>query len=162
MKRTTHNHKPRQRTSGLVVETLSDETLVYDLDRDKAHCLNQTASLVWRRCDGKNTPKQIARAVSLDLKHSIDEKFVWLALDQLRRNNLLTNSPGSLSISGVSRREVMKTLAVSAAVALPLVASIVAPVPAQAASCKPNGQGCESGAECCSGFCSGTCGPPPP
>lgn len=153
----THKNKPRARTEGLVVERLPDETLVYDLDRDKAHCLNQTASLVWRFCDGKNTPKQIAHAVSLDLKHPIDEKFVWLALDQLGRNNLLANTPVSLPISGISRREVMKVLAVSAVVAVPVVASIVAPLPAQAATCLGAGQPCSSSAQCCSGICDGSC-----
>ena len=153
----THKNKPRARTEGLVVETLPDETLVYDLDRDKAHCLNQTASLVWRCCDGKNTARQIARAVALDLKHPVDEKFVWLALDQLGRNNLLVNSPASLSISGINRRDVMKALAVSAAVAVPVVASIVAPLPAQAASCLHANAPCTSSAECCSGVCDGSC-----
>lgn len=154
--------KPRARREGLVVQTLPDETLVYDLERDLAHCLNQTAALVWDRCDGSSTTRQIARAVSNDLSHPIDEKFVWLALDQLSRNHLLTSSPPA-PISGMGRREVMKALAVSAAVAVPVVASIVAPTPAQAATCKPNGAGCLSPAECCTGLCSGgTCGPPAP
>jgi len=120
---------------------------------------------VWRRCDGKNTTKQIALAVSLDLKHPIDEKFVWLALDQLGRNNLLANSPASVPISGISRREVMKALAVSAAVAVPVVASIVAPMPAQAASCQGPGQSCTISAECCPAvpFCNGgVCSSSPP
>lgn len=156
----TQNNKPRARTEGLVIETLPDETLVYDLERDKAHCLNQTASLVWRFCDGKKTTQQIARAVSLDLKHPIDENLVWLALDQLGRNNLLANGRASLPNSGISRRQVMKTLAVSAAVAVPVVASIVAPLPAQAATCLPNGATCSSSAECCSGICDGQCFPP--
>src|ERR1041385_830551 len=137
--------KPKARREGLVVQTLPDETLVYDLDRDLAHCLNQTAALVWNRCDGNSTTKQIARAVSLDLDQPIDEKFVWLALDQLGRNHLLMSGPPAPLVSGMSRREVMRTLAVSAAVAVPVVASIVAPVPAQAATgCVPNGGGCTS------------------
>ena len=157
-----HPTKPKARREGLVVQTLPDETLVYDLDRDVAHCLNQTAALVWNCCDGNRTTKQIARAVSLDLDHPIDEKFVWLALDQLGRNHLLKSGPPAPGISGMSRREVMRALAVSAAVAVPVVASIVAPMPTQAASCLPNGAGCSSGAQCCTGFCTGgTCGPPP-
>ena len=147
-----------------MVQTLPDETLVYDLDRDLAHCLNQTATLVWNRCDGSNTTRQIARAVSHDLNHPVDEKFIWVALDQLSRNHLLTNSPPP-PISGMNRRDVIKALAVSAAVAVPVVASIVAPTPAQAATgCIPNGSsGCTSGIQCCGGFCnSGICGSSPP
>ncbi|HEX3083106.1 MAG TPA: PqqD family peptide modification chaperone [Pyrinomonadaceae bacterium] len=154
--------KPRARKEGLIVQSLPDETLVYDLDRDLAHCLNQTAALVWNQCDGSRTTKQIARAVSSDLDHPIDENFVWLALDQLGRNHLLIDSAPLPHVSGMNRREVMRALAVSAAVAIPVVASIVAPMPAQAASgCLPNGSGCSSSIQCCSGFCnSGTCGPP--
>jgi hypothetical protein len=155
--------KPKARSEGLIVQALPEETLVYDLDRDLAHCLNQTAALVWNRCDGSRTTKQIARAVSLELDHPLDERFVWLALDQLGRNHLLGDGPPSPLVSGLNRRDVIKALAVSAAIAVPVVASIVAPLPAQAATCLPNGSGCEGSAECCSGFCNlGVCGPPPP
>ncbi len=141
----------------MIVQTLPDETLVYDLDRDLAHCLNQSASLVWNYCDGKSTTKQIARSVSGELDHPIDERFVWLALDQLGRNHLLADGPLASPINGMGRREVMKALAVSAAVAVPLVASIVAPTPAQAATCLHAGAPCTSSAQCCSGVCDGGC-----
>jgi hypothetical protein len=156
--------KPRARKEGLVVQTLPDETLVYDLDRDLAHCLNQTASLIWNRCDGSSTTRQIARAVSDDLHHPVDERFVWVALDQLSRNHLLTDGAPP-PVSGMNRREVMRALAVSAAVAVPVVASIVAPTPAQAATgCKGVGGSCSTSIECCPGlFCAGgTCGTSPP
>ncbi len=39
---------PHGRKDGLVVKELGNETLVYDLERDEAHCLNQTAALVWK------------------------------------------------------------------------------------------------------------------
>jgi len=39
---------PRARKDGLVIKELVNETLVYDLERDEAHCLNQTAALVWK------------------------------------------------------------------------------------------------------------------
>jgi Coenzyme PQQ synthesis protein D (PqqD) len=154
----TNQLKPRARTEGLVIETLPDETLVYDLDRDVAHCLNQTASLVWRRCDGSNTTKQIARALTKELDQPVDESLVWLALNQLERNRLLRD-PVPAHIPAIDRRDVIRALAVGAVVAVPVVASIVAPAPAQAASCFPNGSGCETSAECCSNFCNqGTCG----
>jgi hypothetical protein len=156
--------KPRARKEGLIVQTLPDEALVYDQERDLAHCLNQTAALVWNRCDGNSTAKQIARAVSIDLDQPIDERFVWLALDQLGRNHLLIDGPPPPPIAGMNRREVMRALAVSAAVAVPMVASIVAPMPAQAASgCQPNGTSCTSAIQCCGGFCNGGfCGSNPP
>ena len=45
---TTRALMPRARQDELVVEELPDETLVYDLKRHKARCLNRTAALVWQ------------------------------------------------------------------------------------------------------------------
>ena len=149
---------PRARKDGLIVQNLPDETLVYDLERDRAHCLNQTAAFVWRHCDGRANAKEIARALNHQTKQPVDEKLVWLAIDQLGRNHLLTETPAlPPHVTGLNRREVMRALGLTAAVAIPVVASIVAPMPAQAATCLPNGAGCTSPAECCSGICDGFC-----
>jgi hypothetical protein len=164
------NFKPRNpsaRKAGLVVQELPDETLVYDLERDRAHCLNQTAAFVWRQCDGRTTAGEIARALKAETAAPVDERIVWLAIDQLARNHLLDAIPDRPPrFSGLNRREVMRAMGITAAVAVPLVASIVAPTPAQAATgCASMGQGCASVA-CCSGcvcsgppsfICTGTC-----
>jgi hypothetical protein len=47
-------HKPEARKDGLVIQDLPEEILVYDLNTNKAHCLNQTAAYVWQACDGLN------------------------------------------------------------------------------------------------------------
>jgi len=152
---------PRARTQGLVVHELPDEVLVYDKDRDKAHCLNQTAALVWKYCDGKTTVGSMAQQLERDLNaERVDEKVVWYALDQLGKGNLLDDSvmaPGILA--GMNRRELLRVLGVTAVVAVPVVASIIAPTPVQAGgSCLPSGQPCGTSAQCCSGLCSGgTC-----
>ena len=57
-------HLPRARTDGLVINELTDEVLVYDLKRDKAHCLNAAAASVWKQCDGRTTVAEIARRLS--------------------------------------------------------------------------------------------------
>ena len=148
---------PRARKERLVVQELPDETLVYDLDRDRAHCLNQTAAFVWRSCDGRATTKEIAIALGVDAGRPVDEKLVWLAIEQLARHHLLEDIPQfPEQLSGMKRREVIRALGLSAAVALPLVASIVAPTPAQAATCLGAGQPCTSGLECCSSVCNGS------
>jgi hypothetical protein len=46
-----------------VIQELPDETLVYDLQRNRAHCLNRTAALVWRHCDGQATVADLARSL---------------------------------------------------------------------------------------------------
>ena len=149
---------PRARKDGLIVQNLPDETLVYDLERDRAHCLNQTAAFVWRHCDGRANAKEIARALRDKVKQPVDEKLVWLAIDQLGRNHLLTETPAlPRHVTGLSRREVMRALGLTAAVAIPVVASIVAPLPAQAATCLGAGAGCTSAAQCCSGICDDVC-----
>jgi hypothetical protein len=74
---------PRARKDGLIVQNLPDETLVYDLERDRAHCLNQTAAFVWQHCDGRSNAAEIARAPSDKTKQPVDEKLVWLAIHQL-------------------------------------------------------------------------------
>ena len=162
-----NNHKttkPRARQEDLVIQELPEETLVYDLKRDRAHCLNQTAAFVWRRCDGRTTTSRIAQALKEETKAPVDEKLVWLAIDQLGRNHLLqerlTPPP---TYAGLNRRDVMRALGLTAAVALPVVASIVAPMPAQAATgCASTGQSCVGiscclGCVCSSGTCTGTC-----
>ena len=149
---------PRARKDGLIVQNLPDETLVYDLERDRAHCLNQTAAFVWRHCDGRANAKEIARALNHQTKQPVDEKLVWLAIDQLGRNHLLTETPAlPPHVAGLNRREVMRALGLTAAVAIPVVASIVAPMPVQAATCLGAGVGCTSPAQCCSGICDGVC-----
>src|SRR3954465_16044536 len=118
--------KPRARKDRLVVQELGDETLVYDLDRDRAHCLNQTAGFVWRRCDGRATARDIAQALGKSVDGQVEETLVWLAIDQLARHHLLQEIPPPLkNFAGMNRRELVRALGLSAAVAVPVVASIV-------------------------------------
>src|SRR6266498_1647763 len=42
---------PLARHANLVVTKLQNEVLLYDLDRDQASCLNETAALVWKFAD---------------------------------------------------------------------------------------------------------------
>lgn len=159
MKEKKGQHEPHARKEGLVVRELPNEVLVYDLDRDKAHCLNQTAALVWKHCDGKTSVHEMTRLLESDLKSPVDEKLVWFALDQLSKDHLLEESivPPAM-MAGMSRRQMVRTLGLAAVVAVPLVTSIVAPTPAQAATCLASGQACTASAQCCSGLCNaGVC-----
>jgi len=160
MKQNAGGRFPRARTEGLVIQELPDEVLVYDRERDKAHCLNQTAALVWKYCDGKSTVPSIAKRLEQDLKtETVDEKVVWYALGQLNKDHLLEENvtPPAL-LSGMSRRDMVRVLGLAAVVAVPVVTSIVAPTPAQAATCLGSGSPCTGGVQCCSGICNtGTC-----
>jgi hypothetical protein len=157
MKEFRSHNKPVARKEGLVIERLAEEVLVYDTVRDRAHCLNETAAFVWQRCDGKTTTKELARMLGKQADANVDEKLVWLALDQLGRNHLLKNRAAApASFAGLNRREMVRALGLAAVVAIPVVTSIVAPAPVQAATCVPSGGGCTSSLQCCppgNGFC---------
>lgn len=149
--------RPRARGEGLLVRELDGEVLVYDLESHRAVCLNPAAALVWRRCDGRETVAGLARALSEELPAPAAEEAVSLALRQLAREGLLTQRVPS-NTTRVTRRELIRRLGLATAAALPLVTSIVAPTPAQAASALGPGQPCNSSLECQSGLCSGgTC-----
>jgi len=154
--------KPIARRQGLVIQELPDEVLVYDLERDRAHCLNETAAFVWQRCDGRKSAAQIAHTLGNQFNCEVDERIVWLALDQLGRNHLLEKQPAvPQAMKGMNRRAMVRALGIGAAMAIPLVTSIVAPTPAQAATgCITGGQACQNGGlPCCRNLtCSnGTC-----
>ena len=137
---------PRSRTDNLVVRELDDETLVYDVERDEAHCLNQTAALVWEQCDGKTTAAQAARSLQSKLDAPVDTDLVWLAVKQLQRFHLVESSAKSPS---VSRRDLVLKYA-PAAVALPVIISITAAPASAQTSCAHIDQPCVS-IPCCPG-----------
>ena len=158
MQREKEHLIPEARTEGLVVQELSGEVLVYDRERNKAHCLNSTAALVWEYCDGNTSAAGIARAIEGKINAPVNEDIIWLGVEQLSKTHLLRESAKLPEHkSGLSRREVIKRIGLAAAVALPVVTSIVAPTAVMAATCLPTGAACTSSAECCSGICNITC-----
>ena len=136
--KTTRALMPIARQDELVVEELPDETLVYDLKRHKARCLNRTAALVWRRCDGQSSVAEVAALLKEELDIPGDEAVVYMALDRLGRTHLLSE-PVTLPADRAqySRREVLRTLRRVAGISLllPVIESIVAPRAAAQASC---------------------------
>lgn len=81
--------KPRAKAARFVVEELEDEVLVYDPDEDRAHCLNATASFIWRLADGNRDVGELARLLSETFGKPASEEIVLLALDRLQRAQLL-------------------------------------------------------------------------
>jgi Coenzyme PQQ synthesis protein D (PqqD) len=117
---------PTARRQGFVVQEMPDETLVYDVDSNKAHCLNRSAAFVWRCCDGGNSVADIVRQFERNGGGKVTEDFVWLAIDQLNENGLLEDGISS-RFPGRSRREALKKIGLASVVALPVIASLVAP-----------------------------------
>jgi Coenzyme PQQ synthesis protein D (PqqD) len=125
---------PQARKDRLTVQELPEETLVYDHERHKAHCLNASAALVWRHCDGNTSVDELARLVAQQLQITAPAALVGLALEQLERRHLLDCAP-PLPTPGarVDRRKALKKLALAAAT-LPIIMTIATKTAAQSMS----------------------------
>jgi len=132
---------PKSRQTGLLIDHVGDETIVYDEERQQAHSLNRAASIVWEGSDGRRSIGELAALLGETLHIEPNDSIVEYALDELARVHLLENGPDGGE--QVSRRDALRRLsfAGAAAVALPVVLSLAAPTPAMAASGTQNGQG---------------------
>ena len=151
---------PKAKTERLIVNVIDDETLVYDMGRHAATCLNEFAAKVWRRCDGTTSVAGIADALGED------ERAVWLALHRLNKSKLLVEEialPPDMR-TGKTRREIAGQLGLGAAVAA--VSSIVMTTAAHAScltldsACSSNGPQCCPGLTCNTSFGFGFCSAP--
>src|SRR5712691_10027942 len=116
---------PKARKEKLVIREFADELLVYDKERHEAHCLNRTAALVWKQCDGRTSVAEISCRLAEELPGvQVDERIVWYALNQFKRDHLLEEKvevpAGMLMNGGLNRRQVMRALGLTI-VALPVV-----------------------------------------
>ena len=144
---------PHARRDNLTVHELPEETLVYDAERDRAHCLNRPSALVWRHCDSRTSVAQLARILHQGLGVPPAEAVAHLALEQLSRRELLKQPLPPLSAAErLSRRDALRKL-VLAAVALPLVLTITAPQAKAAASKQDAGAPCSDPSQCLSNVC---------
>ena len=159
MRQAAREFLPQARKEHLVIKDVDDEVLVYDLERDKAHCLNSLAADLWRLCDGKTTTEGLVASFEKETGRRIDESFIWFGLEDLRRSHLLNDDlvwpehRVAAKRLGISRREAVRRIGLGAVIALPLVISITAPTAAQTSSCGSRCHPCIQNSECCSGVC---------
>ncbi|MBC7796220.1 MAG: PqqD family protein [Pyrinomonadaceae bacterium] len=145
---------PTARRDGLVVQETPGEVLVFDTKSNKAMCLNETAASVWKHCTGENNLTDIAKLLEKEFSAPVPEELVWLAIDQLGKDNLLQASETVAAPKGLSRREVIRRVGIAAVVALPLVTSLAVPRAAYAGACSPtpipagNCAACPDGTPC--------------
>lgn len=133
MKDSNTQSLPKARKDQLVLREIPGELLVYDLDRHKAYCLNETAASVWKQCNGKRTVADAALALEKQHKTPVDEQVVWLALDQLEKFHLLDGKPSRpRHVPALTRRQMMRALGMTAAFVLPVIVVITAPTAASA------------------------------
>jgi len=122
----SHGSEDLPKRKEAISRQLSDEFLVYDNQTNKAHCLNKTAAEVWSLCDGQTSIPQMAEKLQLS-----SDDLVRMAVDDLGKAGLLETYQPS---ADAARRDTLRKLGFAAAIAVPLVISVLVPTPAQAAS----------------------------
>ena len=145
---------PRRRPSGLLLEHLEGEVLLYVESTHRAFCLNPAAARVWESIDGAKDVAAIARETSFD------SGLVGSTLREMGEAGLLLETP-DLPRVDLSRRRLVG----AGLVAIPLILALTVPRAAEAASnCTvglPGGPACSPAKPCCTGICNeslGTCG----
>ncbi len=146
---------PRARQESLIVKDLTDEVVIYDLQSNQAHCLNQSSAIIWKSCDGRTTVASARRTLERELNTPVSDEVVWLALEQLKKFDLLAEDfHRPREIERVQRRAVLRNLGI-AALAIPAIISLSAPTAQAQGSCRPRDAACTFDADCCSGNCRG-------
>lgn len=158
---------PLARSERLVIQPVGDELLVYDLEADRAHCLNQTSAFIWQSCDGTRTIDEIANMTAGRFGGKDAAAAVDYALGLMVERRLLVNSAVPFDRpKASSRREMIRNLGAAAAIAIPVISSVLAPTHAYAsascfcltnASCAGGRPDCPPGATVCNPV--GTCVP---
>src|SRR5215217_6945311 len=129
---------PFLRTENLVVNELPDELLIYDLEKNKAFCLNETARLIMNECNGETSIDEAVINLNRKLKSKVPEEVIWMVVEQLKKSDLLKNDyqiPVQIT-NKVTRRKILRSAALLG-LALPVISSLVAPtaVNAQSGTC---------------------------
>lgn len=153
---------PKARSENVVMQSLTDEVLLYDLQTNKVYCLNETSAFIWNSCNGKKDVPEIARELAKLNKKPVNEEIVWLAIDQLEQENLMSEIDLPPVFVQTDRREMLKRIGLATMIALPLVTGLVAPRASEAASTSVCGtpcisiNGCSDPCQSCfgSGICS--------
>ncbi|NNE65701.1 MAG: PqqD family protein [Pyrinomonadaceae bacterium] len=141
------------RTNGIVTQKAESELLIYDTQSYKAHRLNEPSARIWEAASGGRDLSAIRRIVSKKLGAQISDDFVRIGLERLMSQGLVEGP--ELGLKAPERRKMLKRLAVTAAVSLPAVFSLVAPRAVDAQSGLPNGSPCQNSPQCASGNCVG-------
>jgi hypothetical protein len=119
---------PKARTNEMLEQELNDELMVYDTSTHKAYSLNETSKNIFRACNGATSFDDLKK------RYGYTDDLIYFTLDELKRNDLLKENLPQNRFAGLSRREVIKRVGLTCAVALPIVTGLNAPLAARAAS----------------------------
>lgn len=147
---------PKARTIELIEQNVDNEHLIYDLQINKAYSLNETSKNVFKACDGETSFDE------LKIRYQYTDDLIYLALDELRKNDLLEGDYTSPFV-GMSRREVVRKVGLASMIALPVICALIAPDAINASStCLQPGQSGSFPSSCstrptCNAFCNSQC-----
>ena len=144
---------PKARSEELLIEEVGGELLIYDVNSNRAHCLNESAAAIWRHCDGNRSIGKLAKHLFPSLAASDAQRLVSIGLERLRRRRLVETASPAVDLSKRQMLKKVAILAAAAGIAAPVVSTIIAPNAAYAFSCMPSGFPCTSSLQCCSGLC---------
>lgn len=145
------NKLPKFRKADVVVQDAGSELLIYDLKTNKAYNLNETSKIVYQSCDGITTFEQLKK------NHKFSDDLIFLAIDDLKKINLLENSENiPTHFTGLSRREAVKRVGLASMLAIPVITGLVTPTAAQTSSGRCVGQGTTLNGQQIAGFCVST------
>lgn len=146
--------------TGLLCNPLDDQVLVYDPRVDAVHLLDPTTAHVMELLkDRGRTTDDIIAELAREVDVPSSEALLALAVDELRKADLLDESSPSPRLE-VSRRELLRKVALAGAAAV-LAPAIVSLSPSRAyaqGSCLAKKECCNLDADCCSGKCASNTG----
>lgn len=124
------NNLPIARSTDIVHQFLDKEVLIYDLKAHKAYNLNETSTIIYHSCNGKTSFEELKN------KYQFTDDLIFLALEDLRKADLLEESEilSKSPFAGMSRRDVIKKVALGTMIAMPVISSLIVPTAARASS----------------------------
>ncbi len=144
---------------GLQLNRLDDELLVYDGREDVVHLLNETtASVLNLLSEGSRTQDEIEVELTRITGAENSENILLLAVDELRKANLLQDGADVPEpLNDLTRRAMVRKMALTGAAAL-LIPAITSLSPRRAyaqasGGCRAKKECCTVNADCCSNKC---------
>ena len=147
------DHHPRQ-CAGLVIERVENELMALDESSNHLHCINPLAAEMFEACDGTKSVEALANGLPGFRNLPNRDEVARLVVLELAEKGLVTREGLPESHRRLSRRKLLAGLGL----AVPFVVTVLAPTPAQAATCFGIGHPCVVGHKDCCGTCEGTGG----
>ena len=145
LKRSRFNRRP------LIVKQMGAEWVLYDEPTSTAHCLHGVAAEIWTACEQETSGSDIKLALRSDRPDLRDEDIL-ATINEMLKLGILEESTSSEGVS-VSRRDLVRKLGLTAAIAVPIaITSVLVPPAAAAASCGHLGSTCSGTKPCCPGI----------